>query len=1179
MASNTRQNTLLANTVWQKIYRSFQQADFKSYDFDTIRRTLIDYLQLNYPESFNDFIESSEYVALIDMISYVAQSISYRVDLNARENFIDLAERKESVLRLARLISYQPKRNVPASGFLKVTSVSTTESVKDSNGQDISNTAILWNDLTNNNWQDQFNAVLNASLPKGQFVNKPEMSDTIAGIQSQLYRVNGSNLGLPIVPFSKSINGVNMQFEVTPCSFANESFIYEEPPVPGNSLSVLYRNDNKGFGSNNTGYFLHFRQGTLNSKDFAIKNTAPNTVVSIQENNINNEDVFLFKLDQNGLLEQRWTKVPAILGNNIIYNELANNITRQFAVVTKTNDQIDLVFSDGVYGALPQGNFRCYFRQSNNLTYNISTADMQNISIELDYVSKSGQTNTLTVNASLQSTVTNASATQTIQDIKTQAPQSFYTNNRMITAEDYQVLPITENQSIAKVKSQVRASSGVSRFLDITDPTGVYSQTNIVADDGLLYQEEGTATFDFQFTTADDIEKVINTSLTDVLVSSPLKQFYYKNYDKITAPTTTWNKTTQTTNQVTGYFKDADGDPTSVGSSITNNLKYITVGALLKFEPTAGSHFMVKSGTQMTGAGGHPGSAGVIWCKPSTVTLDGSNGGTGNLADGTGPIILNDLVPSDARLTEIIPAFVDSVNDTLKDSIITNVTDYKNFGLSYNVDDRKWNVVTADNLGSGDFDLSNQGDITEANLDNSWLIKFTTNGVSYTVTYRVTEYIFESKSRNKFYFDPNAKIVDPETGFTIKDKIRITKSNVGPDFVSNITYDYDWAIVGNVTGEDGYNDTRKIKVGFFDSDDDGIIDNPELFTTIVAPDTSVSDKYVFFQTVTVEGFDQLNVIDQTNFVVNAQQSDITDFSVYADDQLFYFYSENVFLQYDADTDTTSTVTGYTAKLGRQDLIYNYNHGATRSRRIDPGVSNIVDVYVLTKSYNTALRTWLANSQSTTKPVAPTIFNLEDQYLASLDKVKSVSDEIIFNPGEYKLLFGPGADASLQAQFKVVKNPSSSVSDNKIKSDVIRAVDTFFQIDFWDFGDTFYFTELAAFVHNQLSPDLLSVVIVPAQSTSGFGSLFQIFAEDNEVFISSATVDNVEIINNISAEKLKATGAVVTSSTDATTSATGTVSTTASTSSTTSSTTSGSTTSGSTPTSSSSSSSSSSGGYY
>ena len=208
-------------------------------------------------------LKSSEYVALIDMISYVAQSISYRVDLNARENFIDLAERKESVLRLARLISYQPKRNTAASGFLKITSVSTTESVLDSNGQDISNTAILWNDLTNDNFLDQFNAVLNASLPQGQFVNKPEMSDTIAGIQTQLYRINGANLGLPVIPFSQNINGVNMDFEVVPCSFANEKFIYEEPPIAGNSMSVLYRNDNRGFGSNNTGYFFHFRQGTL----------------------------------------------------------------------------------------------------------------------------------------------------------------------------------------------------------------------------------------------------------------------------------------------------------------------------------------------------------------------------------------------------------------------------------------------------------------------------------------------------------------------------------------------------------------------------------------------------------------------------------------------------------------------------------------------------------------------------------------------------------------------------------------------------------------------------------------------------------------------------------------------------------------------------------------------------
>ena len=111
-------NTLLVSEDWKKIYQSFRNADFKSYDFETLRRTMISYLQENYPEDFNDYIDSSEYIALIDVIAYLGQNLSFRIDLNARENFLETAQRRDSILRLAQLISYSPKRNVPASGFL-----------------------------------------------------------------------------------------------------------------------------------------------------------------------------------------------------------------------------------------------------------------------------------------------------------------------------------------------------------------------------------------------------------------------------------------------------------------------------------------------------------------------------------------------------------------------------------------------------------------------------------------------------------------------------------------------------------------------------------------------------------------------------------------------------------------------------------------------------------------------------------------------------------------------------------------------------------------------------------------------------------------------------------------------------------------------------------------------------
>lgn len=142
MASKNRQNSLLANQDWSKVYRAFADANFASYDFPTLRRTMINYLRKNYPEDFNDYIESTEYLALIDLIAFLGQSLSYRFDLNARENFIELAERRTSVLRLARLVGYNPKRNTSASGVLKVVGVQTTESLQDSLGNNIGNRII-----------------------------------------------------------------------------------------------------------------------------------------------------------------------------------------------------------------------------------------------------------------------------------------------------------------------------------------------------------------------------------------------------------------------------------------------------------------------------------------------------------------------------------------------------------------------------------------------------------------------------------------------------------------------------------------------------------------------------------------------------------------------------------------------------------------------------------------------------------------------------------------------------------------------------------------------------------------------------------------------------------------------------------------------------------------------------
>ena len=134
VTQQTRQSQLFAAEDWRVIYTAFTQVNFTAYDFNTIRSAMVDYIRINYPEDFTDWIESSEFVALIDVIAFLGQSLSFRIDLNIRENFMDTATRRESILRLARMLSYEPSRCLTAQGLLKINSVRTDQEIYDSNG-------------------------------------------------------------------------------------------------------------------------------------------------------------------------------------------------------------------------------------------------------------------------------------------------------------------------------------------------------------------------------------------------------------------------------------------------------------------------------------------------------------------------------------------------------------------------------------------------------------------------------------------------------------------------------------------------------------------------------------------------------------------------------------------------------------------------------------------------------------------------------------------------------------------------------------------------------------------------------------------------------------------------------------------------------------------------------------
>ncbi len=1125
MAKTTRQTSVFGVEDWRQIYETYRQADFQSYDYETLRKSFVDYLQRYYPESFNDYVESSEFVALLDVVAFMGQSLSFRSDLNARENFLETAERRDSVNKAADLIGYTPKRAESASGFLKAQSISTTETVRDFAGNNLADTVINWNDTTNQNWQEQFNAIINAALVDSQRIGSPANSKELLGIRTDEYTVNLAPGLLPVFPFNASVNGVDTSFEAISATSVDENRIYEPMPRANGQFNLLFRNDGLGFASNNTGYFLYFKQGTLRFQDFRVTEKVPNRQIEIDVRGINNEDVWLNQLDSNGRLQREWEQVENIYSSRA---QRGPNDRYYYSVSSRANDQITLNFGDGVFSEMPLGFFRTILRVNNGLDYVISTEDLQSVTIPISYVSRTGRNETLTLTLALETPVSNARARETLDEIKQRAPARFYTQNRMVNGEDYNVFPFTRFGSIIKSKAVNRSSIGTNRYLDLLDVTGKYSSTNIFASDGALYREQGRPSLTFTWNTVNDIADVIVNRVEPLVSRRSTIQFYHDQFPRpnIAVQELEWNLSTTIINQSTGFFYSENiNQPQNVAGFTSSTRRYIEPGALLKFEAPTGYYFNRDNQLEL-GVPIRSDEKSFIWATPVEVIEDGANFGTGNLPDGTGPITLNERIPSGAIITEIIPKFVVDFPVDLEQKIVEQVRLFRNFGLGYDNNDREWYIITSSNLDEdAEFSVDNAKSTDGVNSDASWLVQFTADGQIYTVKSRSLEYYFASVLETRFYYNENETVFDTKNGTVINDFINVLKTNSQPDSPQPLAFDNKLDIIGQPQQSDGFVNDFSVLVSYADSDSDGIADDPDFFREVVNPTRAPNQKLVFLQRILdFDDLERLQLVssDTINTTYATKDDLLENRRRLVNGQIFYTTSENQFWEF------TRTVNGgefterndFVARTGRQDIDFQYRHNSPNSRRIDPGSTNIIDLYVITSSYNTAYRQYINDSTGrVSEPLPPTIEQLSQDY-SELQDFKMISDNVILNSAKFKALFGDKADPELQATIKVVKQRNSVATDSEVKSRIISEMNNYFRLENWDFGDTFYFSELSAYLHQELGDLASSIVLVPLDLNKRFGDLYEVRSQPDEIFVNAATVNDVEVVDSLTSSTLR-----------------------------------------------------------
>lgn len=1202
--------------AWERAHEIFTQVNFNAFDFNSIKESLLDYTKLYFPEDFNDYIESSEFVAILELFAYVGELLAYRLDLNAHENFITTAERKESILRLAKLISYKASRNIPARGLVKMTSIQTTETVIDSQGRNLANRRITWNDPNNPDWKEQFLLVTNRVLEQEFGTVAPNERVQIEDVLFELYTFNNNPFsgGIMTFSYSVSVSGQSYPMELVPVALT-ENGPEEKRPEIDQKLSILYANDGLGDGSDTTGFLLFTKQGNLTFDVSSFDGITPNQTFEVNVNNINETDIWLNNVDADSgeilvddpyetllphlvaedLRFGEWVEVDLANAQNILFN--TNKNRHKYEIETLDNDQIRLIFGDGEFSDIPSGTFHVWYRTSANTTLAIPRSSVANQSTSFTYNDVTGNVQTITFTFSLVSSLLNASPSETLEHIRRVAPSVYYTQDRMVNGRDYNVFML-QDPSILKLRAINRTFAGDSKYIAWHDPRENYEDVKLFGDDVALYWIEKDpnngalsvvnrdlsanqllediiepllSTTDFFAKIGPELEKIGANpgDIRRVFTNDPYS--FDVGSNEIQAITNALNNAISTTgNPVVDLFYSVIYDEWTVG----------LYPNCLPSEGGSGCHpcdVETKLPPDTPDIGGCvAGPAGSIWMIRVEARFEGPNLSGWDVrwrtrrqiahsevtrfwnTNDTNRIVVYDTLNTQTDTIVVLQANINADGDGLLDSnrnfaVLGQELVEQNLPNAGLPDIHRLSVLPEDVTGDGIADNLSQPLLFDAEFTKKWPVE---DGV-YWVNTQTLELLqrgtplpgcwnsvctlsssppcFSSTTQpsvpvpspDDYWYNPTTgQLFQRNTSNTVWVEQTVISQDTDPLFDDawqltfdpvDLAYYIDLAQVGkkyNNSSEKGFDNDIEVYVSGVRYEFEPAVG----FADLAPPSNQSTELVVSGIRFTNQNSSKLRPVsgDTVRIVVKdyvyfSRESSIDPWvPIVTSDSI-----RSLFLLDDAVVDDDKR---YIRREGRYPLNFAWFHFTPRLNLVDPSATNIIDIFIITLGYFTALRRWLEN-KTDIEPALPTPLELRTTYASLIDN-KMISDTVILHPGQFKILFGSRAISELRAKLKIVRPALSNLTDNQVKVRVVDVIRDFFNPDNWSFGESFFFTELAASIHAELGPEIDSVVLVPTYAQNQFGDMFQVQAREDELFYPDINTTDLEIVQSLTPDNIR-----------------------------------------------------------
>ena len=402
--------------------------DYTSRDFSSIRDQLTQVAERFYPDTFQDFSEASFGAMMLDAVAYVGDQVSFYLDYNVNETFLDTSYQRDNVIRHGRILGY--KDSGRPSTYGKVAMFVLVPASETGLGPDIRYIPVIKRG-TRFTSQNGLNFVLTDNVDMAESSNPVVVATTDS--------TTGAPTQYAIKSYGNVVSGFFNVEEVECGAFERFKAVQLNSPNVSEIISVFDSDGNEYFEVEYLSQDTVFKE--LSNKNYKNDNT-PSVIKPMLVNR-----KFITVFDGNGVTLQFGSGDELAAELVADPQDVAMDIFGKNYVTDTTFDPSRLV-NNKYYGIVPQNTtLTIAYRQSNPLNSNVAAASLNTVAsslLEFEDASVLAGATLTTVRNSLEvineepimGNVSNPSTAE----IKQRIYDTFPTQNRAVTQQDYENL-------------------------------------------------------------------------------------------------------------------------------------------------------------------------------------------------------------------------------------------------------------------------------------------------------------------------------------------------------------------------------------------------------------------------------------------------------------------------------------------------------------------------------------------------------------------------------------------------------------------------------------------------------------------------------------------------------------------------------------------------------------------